>query len=131
MTTEYAWSLVGTPYKLGGNVPQDGGMDCSAFALELLRSLVLWNTSDATAQMIYDQLKGKAINIIGPLTTSEEGLQEGDFLFFGESSGKITHVAYAISDRYMLEAGGTDRTGMIRPRKHSWRKDLVAALRFI
>lgn len=134
MTTEYAWSLVGIPYKLGGNVPQDGGMDCSAFCLELLRSLGLWSTSDATAQMIYDWLREDtftATKVMGPFTSAEEGVQEGDFLFFGKSTKEITHMAYALNDRHMLEAGGTDKTGMIRLRKISWRKDLVAVLRFI
>lgn len=134
MTTEYAWKLVGIPYKLGGNVPQDGGMDCSAFCLELLRSLGLWGTTDASCQMIYDRLREDAFTvtkIMGPLTSAEEGVQEGDFLFFGKSYKEITHIAYAINNRHMLEAGGTDKTGMIRLRKQSWRKDLVAVLRFV
>lgn len=136
MTTEYAWKLVGIPYKLGGNVPQDGGMDCSAFCLELLRSLGLWNTSDATAQMIYDRLRDGSFiaTKVMDIPTAEgvqEGVQEGDFLFFGKSTKEITHTAYALNDRHMLEAGGTDKTGMIRLRKQSWRKDLVAVLRFI
>lgn len=121
MVTHFAWQLVGVPYKLGGNVPQDGGMDCSAFALELLRALKLWNTSDATAQMIYDKLsKGREVSDI----------TKGDFLFFGKSVKEITHVAFAITPVYMLEAGGNDTNGMIRLRSTSWRRDMVAVLRF-
>ena len=134
LTTKYAWKLVGIPYKLGGNVPQDGGMDCSAYCLELLRSLGLWNTSDATAQMIFDSFIKHTTNLSTKaklVDPSMEGVEEGDFLFFGKSTDKITHIAYAISNLHMLEAGGTDKTGMVRLRKQSWRKDLVAVLRFV
>jgi len=118
--TKYAWSLVGIGYKLGGNVPQDGGIDCSAFCLELMRSVSKWGTDDATAQMIYDRLSNYSMRV---------GFKEGDLLFFGKDTTSITHIAYAIDDTFMLEAGGTDKTGMVRPRKSTWRKDLVAVIR--
>lgn len=124
-TTEYAWRLVGIPYKFGGNVPQDGGMDCSAFCLELLRSLGLWGPPDATAQMIFDKYNTPEYSVYSV------NKQEGDFLFFGKSIREITHIAYAISDSKMLEAGGTDENGMIRLRRIDWRKDIVAVLRFV
>lgn len=122
LMTKYAWSLVGVPYKLGGNVPQDGGMDCSAFSLELMRSIGQWGTDDATAQMIYDRLNALAIPYGAKIT-------EGDFLLFGKDTKSLTHIAYALDSNYMIEAGGTDKTGMVRPRKITWRKDLVAVIR--
>lgn len=130
-TTQYAWSLVGTPYKLGGNVPQDGGMDCSAFCLELLRSMGAWNTTDATCQMIFDEFQGKKVNtkVEGRVLAPTSDILEGDLLFFGASTDKLTHMAYAIGQNHMLEAGGTDRTGMIRLRKTTWRTDLQAIVR--
>lgn len=131
-TTRYAWSLLGTPYKLGGNVPQDGGMDCSAFGLELLRSLGLWGTDDASCQMIYDRfIRTPTHQVTILLATKHIETQEGDFLLFGTSTSAITHITYGLNGRHMLEAGGTDKTGMIRLRKQSWRKDLVAVLRFV
>lgn len=123
LMTKYAWSLVGTPYKMGGNVPQDGGMDCSAFCLELMRSISKWGTDDANCQMIYTRFTQN-------LKKVTEKVREGDFLLFGESANKLTHIAYALDDTFMLEAGGTDKTGMARPRKQSWRKDLVFVIRF-
>lgn len=132
LATHYAWQLVGIPYKLGGNVPQDGGMDCSAFCLELLRVLKLWDTSDATAQMIFNALYSKAKKLhSGKLDCSKAAIQEGDFLFFGNDINSITHIAYGITPAYMLEAGGNDKTGMIRLRSVSWRKDLVGIARFV
>jgi len=121
--TKYAWSLVGIPYKLGGNVPQDGGMDCSSFCLELMRSIGKWGTDDANCQMIWHKLGG----IFGQGTHK---IIEGDFLLFGKSHTELTHIAYAINDKWMIEAGGTDKTGMIRARPQAWRKDLVAVIRF-
>ena len=118
--TKYAWSLVGIPYKMGGNVPQDGGMDCSAFCLELMRSIGKWGTDDANCQMIY----GKKLEL-GRLND----IKEGDFLMFGKDVNNLTHIAYAIDSKWMIEAGGTDKTGMIRPRPQTWRKDLVAVIR--
>lgn len=123
LMTKYAWSLVGIPYKLGGNVPQDGGMDCSAFCLELMRSVSRWGTDDANCQMIYGKLGSLTLGGRGPV-------KEGDFLIFGKDVNNLTHIAYAIDSTFMLEAGGTDKTGMIRPRKQIWRKDLIAVLRF-
>lgn len=123
MMTKYAWSLVGVPYKLGGNVPQDGGMDCSAFCLELMRSIGKWGTDDANCQIIWYKW--------GPLFgQGPTKIEEGNFLLFGKSHSELTHIAYAIDSRWMIEAGGTDTTGMIRPRPQTWRKDLVAVIRF-
>lgn len=120
--TKYAWSLVGIPYKLGGNVPQDGGMDCSAVCLEIMRSISRWGTDDANCQMIYDKLyKGNQGALAMP--------KEGDFLIFGKDQNNCTHISYALDGVMMIEAGGTDKTGMVRPRKQSWRKDLVAVIR--
>lgn len=135
-TTQYAWSLVGIPYKLGGNVPQDGGMDCSAYVLELLRSLGAWGSSDSTAQDIFRMFNTRANTRVEYQVfvhiTKEFILHEGDFLFFGRDTSSITHCAYAIDSSRMLEAGGTDTSGMIRLRKtRHWRTDLIAVVRFI
>jgi len=120
--TKYAWSLVGIPYKLGGNVPQAGGIDCSAMCLELMRAISKWGTDDANCQMIYNKLKG--------ISRGNVPVLEGDFLLFGKDVNSLTHIAYAIDSTYMIEAGGTDKTGLVRPRKQSWRKDLVTVIRF-
>lgn len=123
IVSHFAWKMVGIPYKLGGNVPQDGGMDCSAFVLELLRALGLWGLDDARAQDILNKY-------IGFTVAADKKIQKGDILFFGKNFSNITHVAWAETEVFMLEAGGTDKSGMIRLRSITWRKDLVAVARF-
>lgn len=124
LMTKFAWAMIGTPYKLGGNVPQHGGMDCSAFCLELLRSQKLWGLDDATAKQIYTKFYPNRVTY-----SPSYPIHEGDFLFFGEGDN-ITHIAYAVGSAAMIEAGGNDQTGMIRLRPISWRRDLVAVARF-
>lgn len=118
---DYLKHFIGTPYKLGGNVTQDGGLDCSALALEGLRSEGLWGKSDATAQQIFNTLCSQS--------RLAEKASVNCLLFFGESRQKITHVAICLNDKQMIEAGGTDKDGMVRIRPLSWRKDLVAILK--
>lgn len=135
VATKYGWSLVGIPYKLGGNVPQDGGLDCSGFVLELLRTCGAWGLSDATAQNIYDGLKAAgypySADRLQTYSIDVIGCEEGEILFFGKDTKSITHVAWALNGRHMLEAGGNDKTGMVRPRRVDWRKDLVASVRLV
>lgn len=116
----YLMMFIGTPYKLGGNVTQDGGLDCSGLVLEGLRSVGLWNKTDNTAQGIFNKLNTQ--------TNLKDKPQPGNLLFFGESSSKITHVAVCLNEFQMIEAGGTDIDGMVRIRPLSWRKDLIAIL---
>ena len=119
----YLKHFIGTPYKLGGNVTQDGGLDCSALALEGLRSEGLWGKSDATAQQIFNTLCSQSRLV--------EKAVPNCLIFFGESRQKITHVAICLNDKQMIEAGGDDKTGMVRIRPISWRKDQVAILKVI
>lgn len=119
---DYMWTFVGhTPYKFGANVIQEGGLDCSAYVLEGLRSIGKWGKSDATAQQIFTSMTSK--------TTIHDAPIRGDLLFFGESRMAITHVAVCWNEHQMIEAGGTNQDGMVRVRPLSWRKDLVAILR--
>ena len=122
----YMWTFVGcTPYKMGGNVIQDGGLDCSAFVLEGLRSVGKWGRSDARAQDIYNA--GAKLGTV--LGLKEITIEPGDILFFGESDKKISHVAVALNSTQMIEAGGTDKDGMVRVRPLAWRSDYVGVVR--
>lgn len=116
----YLLMYVGIPYKLGGNVTQDGGLDCSGLVLEGLRSVGKWDKSDNTARGIFHTLVKQ--------TNMRDKPQPGDLLFFGASRGEISHVAVCLNEFQMIEAGGTDKDGMVRIRPLSWRKDLVAIL---
>lgn len=98
---DLAISLVGTPYKWGGNNPLSG-MDCSGLVLELLRSVGAWDKSDTSAQGLYLALK-----LRHPTTP---GYEFGDVLFFGRDVAHITHTAMYLGNGLMIEAGGGGST---------------------
>ena len=130
--SEYLLRFIGHPYIWGGNGSGSchGGFDCSGLVLEGLWALGILPKGDLTAQGINDKLYSMGWR---------QGLsvKEGDVLFFGKDLHHITHVAIAIGNGLMVEAGGggskcktaATSTGMVRVRPISWRKDLVAALR--
>jgi cell wall-associated NlpC family hydrolase len=87
---------------------------------------------DMTAQGIHDALMDKSDHVVPrPFIATD------DILFFGKDAKRITHVAIAIDNDLMIEAGGGDSkcktaatsTGMVRIRPIESRKDLVSALR--
>lgn len=116
----YLERFIGTPYKLGGNVTQDGGLDCSGLVLEGLRSVGKWGKGDDTAKGIFNSLVRQS--------NMKDAPHPGDLLFFGESRANISHIAVCYTEFQMIEAGGTDKDGMVRIRPIAWRKDLVAIL---
>lgn len=88
---------------------------------------------DMTAQGIYDTLYNERIWAC----VDKARVKPDDILFFGKGDEHITHVAIAIGNGLMVEAGGggskcktaATSTGMVRVRPIASRKDLVAALR--
>lgn len=121
---EYAKNFIGIRYWWGGNDTSAGGLDCSGLVLECLRSVGLWGKEDASAQSIFTSLCSRALAV--------ETIQAGDLLFFGQTRQKITHIAIAISETSMIEAGGGDQknsSGMVRMRPITWRADMVCVLR--
>lgn len=133
--SEYALKFIGRPYIWGGDGSGKcgGGFDCSGLVLECLWAFGILPNGDMTAQGIYDILYNQLI-----WSTPGNGKEKpDDVLFFGKDGKHITHVAIAIGDGLMVEAGGggskcttpTNSTGMVRVRPIASRKDLVAALR--
>ena len=131
----YALKFIGRPYIWGGDGSGKcgGGFDCSGLVLECLWAFGILPNGDMTAQGIYDILYNQLI-----WSTPGKGKEKpDDVLFFGKDDKHITHVAIAIGNGLMVEAGGggskcktvATSTGMVRVRPISWRKDLVAALR--
>jgi cell wall-associated NlpC family hydrolase len=124
---EYASYFLLIPYRWGGSHPSIG-YDCSGFIQEILASVGLDPKGDQTAQMLYSELKQ------GPW---KEGLQPGSILFFGAGPYQITHVAIALDNYHMIEAGGgnsktkdiaTAATQNAFIRIRPIRKDLVSAM---
>lgn len=93
-----AISLVGTPYRYGGNTP-DGGFDCSGLVNYVYHdsvSLSLPRTSQALAGYQGPKIK-------------PERLAAGDLVFFG-SSGRVTHVGIYVGEGRFVHAPSTGGT---------------------
>lgn len=93
-----AISLVGTPYRYGGNTPE-GGFDCSGLVNYVYRDMLdlrLPRTSRALAEF-----QGPRI--------APERLASGDLVFFG-SGGSVTHVGIYVGDGRFVHAPSTGGT---------------------
>lgn len=131
---EYAQKFIGRPYVWGGDGTgkKNGGFDCSGFVLECLWAFGYYNGSDTTSDGLLQWcVKNKWFKVIN---VAEQGLCPGALLFFGTS--KATHVAIAIDEKLMIEAGGGDSTctsesnskGFVRIRPIANRKDFICAM---
>lgn len=89
---DYAMSLVGLPYRWGGDDPVHG-FDCSGLVLELLESQGAYTGGDTTAAGLHKFLAGHGVDAPG----------FGVLAFFGTP---ISHVAFCLNGQLMLEAGG-------------------------
>lgn len=128
LLTQYAMQFVGLPYKWGGDDTIDG-FDCSGFVQELLQSIGLDPKGDQTADALYRYFSKADRGTRGsPI--------RGALAFYG-SRTRVTHVAFCVDSRRVIEAaGGGSRThterdaardnAYIRIRPANNRKDLVA-----
>lgn len=131
---DYALKFVGRPYIWGGDGSGKcgGGFDCSGLVLECLWAIGKLPKGDLTAQGIHDAIMDKSGHVVPRMY-----IAANDLLFFGKDAKHITHVAIAIDNCLMVEAGGggskctspANSTGMVRVRPIASRKNLVAALR--
>lgn len=127
----YALTFVGTPYMWGGNNKLTG-LDCSGLVQEILRSAGEAPPGDLTAQGLFDHFsQGRG---------EWNRVQIGSLIWFGESTSKITHVAMALDQYRMIEAGGGSSRcltvddakkcgAMVRVRPIASRKDRVAIIK--
>ena len=137
--TDYAKCFMGTVYRYGtdkgrGDDPVRG-FDCSGLVSEILRSVgILGNRDRLSAQMLFDHLKGKK-PVYDPAGRSPK---RGMLVFYGKDA-KATHVAIAINDSQVIEAGGgssetldTDtasiRNAFVRIRPWNYRSDILSIL---
>lgn len=125
----YALSFVGTNYRWGGDDPS--GWDCSGLCIELLTAGGVWsNGEDATAQGLFNHFEIRGHRGFFDL---------GSLAFYGKSTSAITHVAFGVSPRLVVEAGGGGRNTLtpedanrqnafVRLRPLTHRADLVATI---
>lgn len=134
--SEYAQKFIGRPYIWGGDGSGKcgGGFDCSGLVLECLWACGILPKGDMTAQGIHDTIMAKTGHVVPRMYIAAD-----DLLFFGKDTKHITHVAIALDNCLMVEAGGggskctstANSTGMVWIRPLAWRNNLVAALRCV
>ena len=96
----YAMTLLGLPYKWGGQNPLEG-FDCSGLVQEILASVGADPKGDQTAQMLFDYFsKSKNGRISEPKC--------GALSFYGSNHKSIRHIAFCINEYQMIEAAGGD-----------------------
>lgn len=122
--SEYAQKFIGkVEYIWGGNDVMVG-VDCSGFVCEMLRSIGELDGRDLTAQGIAEYLIEN--------NWCESAAITDAVLFYGKSVEEIGHVAIAINEHQIVEAGGEGRVstdkGYVRVRPIYYRDDLVLTL---
>ena len=91
-----AISLVGTPYRYGGNTPE-GGFDCSGLVGYVFRTIGI-DLPRVSRAMAHE----------GTAITDRAALAEGDLVFFGKR-GRVDHVGIYIGEGKFLHAPRTGR----------------------
>ena len=115
-----AISLVGTPYRWGGNTPESG-FDCSGLVAYVFRTqagIALPRTSRAMAALDVPRI-------------ARDDLAAGDLLFFGRHH-RVTHVAIYVGHGRFVNA--PDRGGKVRLDEldgHYWRDHYLFAERVL
>ncbi|KAB8162088.1 hypothetical protein FKV24_018600, partial [Lysobacter maris] len=93
-----AISLVGTPYRYGGNTP-DGGFDCSGLVNYVYRDMLDLRLPRTSSQLAAYQ---------GP-KISPSRLAAADLVFFG-SRGRVSHVGIYVGEGRFVHAPSTGGT---------------------
>ncbi len=97
----YAVSLVGTPYRLGGNDPQLG-LDCSGFVNHVFRQ----------AAGLQLPRESQAISQVG-LELDPAELQPGDLVFFNTLDRPFSHVGIYLGDNRFVHAASSRSGGVM------------------
>ncbi len=117
----HALSLVGTPYKYGGNTPKTG-FDCSG----LIGYVFL-----TSAGLKLPRSTRELIDIDAP-EIDQDRLFPGDLVYFDSNGGKVSHIGiYVGEDRFVHapSSGGTVRMDNLK--STYWQKHYVAAKRVL
>jgi cell wall-associated NlpC family hydrolase len=114
-----AVSLMGIPYRWGGNTP-DSGMDCSGFIRYVFQyslGITLPRTAAEMARL------GKTVSI--------KNLEPGDLLFFNTRRGSNTHVGMYLGRNKFIVAPRTGRNISIEEFDSSYRAVFNGAKRIV
>ena len=116
--TSYARSLIGVPYKYGGNSP-DTGFDCSGFVGHVFkRSMGI--SLPRSAQRISQQ--GQPVKLTQ--------LREGDLVFYDTNNQSFSHVGIFLgNDRFIHAPSGGGSVRIENMNLDYWRKHYNGARR--
>jgi len=90
--TSYALSLIGAPYKYGGNSP-DSGFDCSGFVGHVYSHALDISLPRSTGEI---STMGKAVR--------SNDLRTGDLVFFNTLHSRFSHVGIYLGDYRFIHA---------------------------
>ena len=114
-----AISLVGTPYRYGGNTPE-GGFDCSGLVNYVYRDMLDVRLPRTTRELA--ALQGPRIDTAR--------LAGGDLVFFG-SDGNVTHVGIYVGEGRFVHAPTTGGTVRLDRLDGAWWRDHYTGARRI
>jgi len=115
-----AISLVGTPYRYGGNTPA-GGFDCSGLIGYVFRQAAALSLPRTTREL--QAMRGRDVR--------RAQLESGDLVFFG-SRGRVNHAGIYVGEGRFVHApstGGTVRLDALDG--HYWRDHYLGAKRIL
>lgn len=116
-----AISLVGTPYRYGGNTPE-AGFDCSGLVGFVFRDAAALRLPRTTAELVAMHAQG-----VGSLE-----LEPGDLLFFGQGGGAASHIGIFVGEGRFVHAPSTGGTVRLdRLDSDYWRRSFVGARRIL
>lgn len=116
----YARSLIGAPYKFGGNSPKTG-FDCSGFVGHVFKRTLDISLPRTTQQM---SRQGKEVRFTQ--------LREGDLVFFDTNRRSFSHVGiYLGDDRFIHAPSSGGHVRIEDMKKDYWRKHYNGARRII
>ena len=112
-------SLIGIPYRWGGNTPEEG-MDCSGFIRYIFKKSMGITLPRTAAEMA---TVGKRVSL--------DELEPGDLLFFTIHHNRIDHVGMYIGDNKFIQSPHTGDTIKVTELTSPWRAHITGAKRIV
>jgi hypothetical protein len=112
-------SLIGIPYRWGGNNPEQG-MDCSGFIHYVFKKSLGINLPRTAAQMA---TVGRRVNL--------DELEPGDLIFFTIHHRYIDHVGMYIGDNKFIQSPHTGDSIKVTELNSAWRSKITGAKRIV